>query len=265
MGVLFLHDRNASLHGIESHFRITTRNTRPYFSQKVLVNVSSQSVYLITCLCTLVQLVVSGLSTFPAVVCMIVRSSIVVVMGALFFVFVFTQLIHFTFFCERIVPQLLARDYALQKSPVSLLLLLSSACLTAETEHGYSQNIKDKQLSSEEEEGQKTTGFLGPINHADHIRAEIDEKKKTKKCTADSQDKWLKLKADIGRPTPPRFDYANRMVNLRPLTFVQFNGRGSPFTDTPRTQTLSSTIIRILEQELSRQVALLVVFLELWS
>ena len=35
---------------------------------KVLVNVSSQYAYLITCLCTLVKLVVSGLSTFPAVV-----------------------------------------------------------------------------------------------------------------------------------------------------------------------------------------------------
>ena len=43
---------------------------------KVLVNVSSQYAYLMTCLCTLVQLVVSGLSTFPAVVdYMIVRSS----------------------------------------------------------------------------------------------------------------------------------------------------------------------------------------------
>ena len=34
---------------------------------KNVVNVSSQPAYLITCLCTLVQLVVSGLSTFPAV------------------------------------------------------------------------------------------------------------------------------------------------------------------------------------------------------
>ena len=31
----------------------------------------------------------------------------------LFFVFVFIQVIHFAFFSERIVPQLLARDYAL--------------------------------------------------------------------------------------------------------------------------------------------------------
>ena len=35
---------------------------------KVLVNVSSQYAYLITCLFILVQLAVSGLSTFPAVV-----------------------------------------------------------------------------------------------------------------------------------------------------------------------------------------------------
>ena len=44
----------------------------------ILYSICSQYAYLITCLCTLVQLVVSGLSTFPAVVdCMIVGSSIV--------------------------------------------------------------------------------------------------------------------------------------------------------------------------------------------
>ena len=59
---------------------------------KVLVNVSSQYAYLITCLCTLVQLVVSGLSTFPAVVsfsfvffplvdCMIVHCVVVLIAG----------------------------------------------------------------------------------------------------------------------------------------------------------------------------------------
>ena len=43
---------------------------------KVLVNVSSQYAYLIMCLCTFVQLVVSGLSTFLAVVdCTIVQLS----------------------------------------------------------------------------------------------------------------------------------------------------------------------------------------------
>ena len=47
---------------------------------RVLVNVRSQYAYLMTCLCTLVPLVVPGLSTSPAVVdCMIVHSVVVMV------------------------------------------------------------------------------------------------------------------------------------------------------------------------------------------
>ena len=65
---------------------------------KVLVNVSSQYAYTITCLCTLVQLIVSGLSTctlvqlivsglptFPAVVnCMFVSYGVLCLFFVLF-------------------------------------------------------------------------------------------------------------------------------------------------------------------------------------
>ena len=45
-------------------------------------------------------------------------------MLCLLFVFILIEVIHFSFFRERIVPQLLARDYALKISPVLLLLSL---------------------------------------------------------------------------------------------------------------------------------------------
>ena len=75
-------------------------NHRPWTTRYV----SSQYAYLITCLCTLVQLVVSGLSTFPAVVdfclydCTIVHCVVVMVcvvfcfyIGNLFCVFLWAH------------------------------------------------------------------------------------------------------------------------------------------------------------------------------